>query len=819
MRSRAVGLIWMLLALSATPAGAAPTGTIAFIAKPKPKAVPSLFLIAAAGGISHRASRPADRVEAFAWSPSGSSLAYSAGAAQGRSSVIVERANGTRPRVISQACSVPCPMAWSPDGVSLALPGATGRVFVVRASDGRARTVARLRGRTVTALAWSPDGTKLALRAPLAHSSGGGALELVTLGAGRVELVPTGVTGGPVWSPDGTTLLFVGRGPAVDSLAVGVPGAVPRALAAGSSAAFSPDGGRIAYAGASGLSLMNNDGSVQVLVRPGRIAAPAWSPDGTALAYSRSGALSVGDLIGSPDVSTGDRSTAQAAWRPARPLPHDPLPAYGDSVFESPSPLPAATVVSISGSGDFNSDGLEDVVLVRQPKDPPVFDATTGTPMPLGVLENDGKGHLVDASAGVFGGVAPGIIEPKTLVVADFNEDAAPDIFVGSDGFTYSAGIGRNRLFLSSGDGHEVDATANLPLDQSFTWTTSIADVNGDGHLDLFVNYPFSNGSPPPEIWLGDGRGHFAVEMAALPATFGPADHTYSASAFADVNADGAPDLVLGAFGQTGSSIVLLNDRAGHFTSQLPLPAKPLQPGAEATAIQPIDLDHDGHIDLLAAYTNPNPDGSAQGRWLQVLMGNGDGTFRDETATRFPQTANALPTSIGSMQLLDVDGEGAPDVGAHFIGPDPRQGTFYLVRNGSLTEFTNGGFTSWQAIDLTGTGARDLFTAYLGAPGFSELHPVFHQIGNPLPPGPPNDLRAWSTTGAVRLSWAYSWGAVAYQVWRSIGGAPRHWIATTHPTRYDDTTAPPGTAVTYTVRAVNAAGASADSPAVTLTRP
>ena len=140
-----------------------------------------------------------------------------------------------------------------------------------------------------------------------------------------------------------------------------------------------------------------------------------------------------------------------------------------------------------------------------------------------------------------------------------------PHIFVGSDGFMYSAGIGRNRLFLSTGDGHEVDATANLPLDQSFTWTTSIADVNGDGHLDLFVNYPFSNGSPPPEIWLGDGKGHFAVEIAAFPATFSPADHTYSASAFADVNADGAPDLVLGAFGQTGSSIVLLNDRAGHF--------------------------------------------------------------------------------------------------------------------------------------------------------------------------------------------------------------------------------------------------------------
>ena len=112
----------------------------------------------------------------------------------------------------------------------------------------------------------------------------------------------------------------------------------------------------------------------------------------------------------------------------------------------------------------------------------------------------------------------PALSSRKTLDVADFNEDGLPDIFVGSDGFSYPEGIGRNRLFLSTGDGHEVDATANLPLDQSFAWAT-VADVNGDGHLDLFVDYPFSNGNPPPEIRVGDGRGHFVVEPGALPAT------------------------------------------------------------------------------------------------------------------------------------------------------------------------------------------------------------------------------------------------------------------------------------------------------------
>jgi hypothetical protein len=188
---------------------------------------------------------------------------------------------------------------------------------------------------------------------------------------------------------------------------------------------------------------------------------------------------------------------------------------------------------------------------------------------------------------------------------------------------------------------------------------------------------------------------------------------------------------------------------------------------------------------------------------------------------------NTVPTVIGSMQLLDIDGDGPLDVGAHMIGPDSKQAAFFSVKNGVLQDlvlpaFAGGGLSQWQAIDLHGTGGRDFFQAYADPQGglATEQHPVFLQAGNPLPPGPPSTLRAQSTTaGAVRLSWAYSWGAVAYQIWRSVGGAPPHWTATTHPTRYDDTTVPPGIAATYTVRAVNAEGTSIDSPAVMFTHP
>jgi hypothetical protein len=823
-RSCSVAVACLLIAAFAGPAAAAPHGAVAFLSRPRLGTVSSLYVAAVSTGAAHRVSRPRESVEAFAWSPSGGSLAYAARVGRASAEVIVELGDGTHPRVISR-CAVPCPLAWSPDGTSLAIPGTGGRVRVVRVVDGHARTVARVRGRVILDLAWAPDGTMLAARTRRLRSSGGGSLQLVTLGVGRSVLVAGGVTSGPRWSPDGTTLLYIAGGTAY-SLGVGTGGGVPLPLAPASSASISPDGGRIAYANGSGLWLMNNDGSAQTLLRAGRISTPAWSPDGAQLAYARAGTLSVGDLVGSVLGNIGYSPLGQALWRPVRPLSHASLPSYAEPVLQHPSPLGAASVYALSASGDFNDDGLQDVIVARQARSATDPNGTSGTPMPLGVIEDDGHGHLVDASARVFGGAAPGIIQPKTMILADFNEDGRPDVFIGSDGFTYPAGVGRNRLFLSAGDGQLADATSNLPADQGFAFSVASADVNGDGHADLFVDYPFSNGAPPPEIWLGNGRGHFSNEMAAFPPTISQPGHSYATGAFADVNGDGAPDLVLGAFDQTTSSAVLLNDGSGHFTTALPLPPRPLQPDAQATAVQPVDLDGDGRTDLLVAYTIQNPNGTAQARWLQVLMGNGDGTFRDETASRFPQMPNQARNFIGSMQLLDINGDGTLDVAAHLIGPAPQQAAFYLVRDGTLSEvafpaFAGGGLSEWQPIDLYGSGQRDLFQAYADPQqAFStEAHPVYMQTDNPLPPGPPASLRAWNIASrAVRLSWDYSWGAVAYQVWRATPGTPARWVATTHRTHLDDTTAPTGTSITYTIRAANSAGTSLASPSVLVAR-
>jgi hypothetical protein len=78
-------------------------------------------------------------------------------------------------------------------------------------------------------------------------------------------------------------------------------------------------------------------------------------------------------------------------------------------------------------------------------------------------------------------------------------------------------------LILSAPGGRIVDATANLPQVSDNSGSACAADVNHDGHPDIYVGNLYSAGLVPPRLLINDGTGHFSVGGSLPPELTDPA--------------------------------------------------------------------------------------------------------------------------------------------------------------------------------------------------------------------------------------------------------------------------------------------------------
>lgn len=117
------------------------------------------------------------------------------------------------------------------------------------------------------------------------------------------------------------------------------------------------------------------------------------------------------------------------------------------------------------------------------------------------------------------------------------------------------------------------------------------ADVNGDGHQDLYyVNQVGAN-----ELWLGDGKGHY--RNGTKESGIGLSERISVAASFADIDNDGDPDLFVTTvrFG----NVLFENDGKGHFTDITANAG--LGQKAHSSGAVFFDYDRDGLLDLFVA--------------------------------------------------------------------------------------------------------------------------------------------------------------------------------------------------------------------------
>lgn len=147
-----------------------------------------------------------------------------------------------------------------------------------------------------------------------------------------------------------------------------------------------------------------------------------------------------------------------------------------------------------------------------------------------------------------------GCIHPRRAIVADFNADQRPDVFLACHGYDADPYPGeRNWVVLSQPNGRYLVKQAGA--DVGFFHSASAADLNGDGLPDVVV----TNSSDVAVVYalINKGNGVFERESRArFPASL--REKGLYTVELLDVNEDGRLDVAVGGHEWGGTTTTLL---------------------------------------------------------------------------------------------------------------------------------------------------------------------------------------------------------------------------------------------------------------------
>ncbi len=189
----------------------------------------------------------------------------------------------------------------------------------------------------------------------------------------------------------------------------------------------------------------------------------------------------------------------------------------GDGTFGTPASFGSVNQPISVAVADFDGDGRPDLAL-----------ADTGN-QAVAILLGNGDGTFQSQIEYPAGGY------PYALSVADFDGDGHPDIAIANYGPTGGSSGGVS--ILSNNGNATFSAPVNYGAGGEY-YSLAVDDVNGDGKLDLLV--ASINPNQIGLVFLGNGDGTFATNPLSIPI----GQNAYSI-AIADLNGDGAPDLVV----------------------------------------------------------------------------------------------------------------------------------------------------------------------------------------------------------------------------------------------------------------------------------
>jgi hypothetical protein len=464
-------------------------------------------------------------------------------------------------------------------------------------------------------------------------------------------------------------------------------------LSGGQEGAYSTAVGDLNNDGALDLVFGQGDGQSQIYLNDGKGGFTAAQPFGPKTGHASS--LAVGDINndGVLDVVVGDYYGQSAVYL------NDPR--HPGEFCENES-CDGSDEAKVRRFGNLHDD-ITNVVVAD-------LDGKQGLDLIVArshgsnlIYFNDGHGNLPGAGRPIGSGTSTA----ASLAVGDLDNKHGPDIVIGDY-------LGQSRVYFNDGTGRfTIKPLQPIGLPGASTTSVALGDMDGHNGLDIIVG----NLWQPGAVYLNNGAGIF-TKTGDLVKPFGTAedgiytvmpvdadrdgqldlvvgndhsfpfagplqnrvylnhngtfeareigqrcDHFFSPAACgitlsiaaADLNGDGAPDLV--AANLIGANTVYYSDGGGKY---------PVAQGLKAPAnaqVAVADMDGDGRLDLVTI--GPGGQGS-----ISLNPPSSTGVFTSTLSRAFTTIS-----SVSSMAVADVDGAHGLDI---IVGSNGRQHTIYL---------------------------------------------------------------------------------------------------------------------------------------------
>jgi len=388
---------------------------------------------------------------------------------------------------------------------------------------------------------------------------------------------------------------------------------------------------------------------------------------------------------------------------------------------------------------DLESDGDLDLYVLDAGPVPGAL--THGSDPDAGInrlYENDGAGRYVErtaqSGAAAHAGYALGVC------AGDVDGDALTDLFVTN--------LGPDALLVQSSPGLFVERAAGTPLaDERFTSACGFADLDRDGHLDLYVTGYVrwsmaldvacnSDGvrdycpvnmfeGLPDRVWRGDGAGGFEERTEAWGLESAGRG---LGLALVDLDQDGDVDVYVA--NDSVDNALMLNQGDGRLLDASDVSGAARDSDGRPQAGMGVavgDVDRDGRADLFVTNFAGEPNA--------LYLNRGDGRFRDQTLAARIALHSRVDLGFGCA-FADFDRDGLEDLivgNGHVLRHvgELRPGWSFEQADRALRALPDGGFESWelgevlsaphvtpgQAVgDLDGDGDQDVVLgAHAGA--------------------------------------------------------------------------------------------------------